>query len=122
MVRRIVLIAFAVFLPLPSVAADRTPAPLSPAEATQSMRVPEGFQVTLVAAEPDVVQPVSFCFDERGRIFVAEALNYGEWQPTGKDRVVILEDRDMDGRGETRKLFYEGLNYVTGIEVGFGGV
>ncbi len=103
-------------------AADRTPAPLAPEQAVKSMIVPDGFKVTLVAAEPDVVQPVSFCFDDRGRIVVAEALNYGEWQETGKDRIVILEDKDGDGRAETRKLFFEGFNYVTGIEVGFGGV
>lgn len=101
---------------------DRTPAPLSPHEAAQSMRVPDGFSVTLVASEPDVVQPISFCFDDRGRLFVAEALNYGEWQATGNDRIVILDDSDGDGRAEKRKVFFEGLNYVTGIEVGFGGV
>ncbi len=103
-------------------ATDTTPAPLSPAEAVAAMRVPPGFKATLVAAEPEVVQPIGYCFDDRGRLFVAEALNYGAWQPTGKDRIVILEDRDGDGRAETRTLFYEGLNYVTGIEVGFGGV
>lgn len=103
-------------------AAEPTAAPLEPQEAVRAMRVPEGFSVTLVAAEPDVVQPISYCFDDRGRLFVAEALNYGAWQPTGQDRIVILEDRDGDGRAESRKLFFEGLNYVTGIEVGFGGV
>lgn len=103
-------------------AADRTPAPLPPDEATRTVRVPDGFDVTLVASEPDVVQPISFCFDDRGRLFVAEALNYGEWQATGNDRIVILEDTDGDGRAESRKVFYEGFNYVTGIEVGFGGV
>ncbi len=60
--------------------------------------LPEGFKATLVAAEPDVVQPISYCFDDRGRLFVAEALNYGEWQPPGRDRIVILEDTDGDGR------------------------
>src|SRR6185503_1549454 len=77
-----------------ALAVEETPAPLSPEEAVQEMRVPEGFAATLVAAEPNVVQPISFCFDGRGRLFVAEALNYGEWQPTGKDRIVILEDTD----------------------------
>ena len=57
------------------------------------MIVPDGFHVTLVAAEPDVVQPISFTIDDRGRLWVAEALNYGDWKATGKDRVVILEER-----------------------------
>lgn len=97
-------------------------APLAPEKAVQAMKLPDGFTSTLVAAEPDVVQPVSFCIDDRGRILVAEALNYGAWLPTGKDRVVILEDTDGDGRADSRKVFYEGFNYITGIEVGFGGV
>src|SRR4029078_10362861 len=88
-------------------AADETPAPLPPDQAAASMRVPEGFQVTLVAAEPDVVQPISYCFDERGRLFVAEALNYGEWQPTGKDRIVILADRGGECTREGRSALYQ---------------
>lgn len=104
-----------------SSAADRTPAPLSPEQAVKSMIVPEGFRVSLVASEPDITQPVSFCFDDRGRIIALEVFNYGEWKETGNDRVVILEDKDGDGRHETRTVFYEGLNYATGIEYGFGG-
>lgn len=101
--------------------AERTPAPLPAEQAVKSMIVPEGFRTSLVAAEPDITQPVSFCFDDRGRIIALEVFNYGEWQETGKDRVVILEDKDGDGRHETRTVFFEGLNYATGIEYGFGG-
>jgi len=118
---RIVLFILCV-LSAHALGADRTPAPLPPDKAVKAMVLPEGFVATLVASEPDVVQPISFCFDDRGRIFVAEAFNYGAWQATGKDRIIILEDTDGDGRFEKRTLFYEGLNYVTGIEVGFGGV
>src|SRR5690606_17561564 len=50
---------------------------LLPAErAAATMRVPEGFQVTLFAGEPHVQQPISFCLDDRGRLWVAEAFNY----------------------------------------------
>ena len=101
-------------------AVDLSAQPFPPEKAARTMSLPDGFRATLVAAEPDVVQPISFCLDDRGRIFVAEALNYGKWQPTGKDRIVILEPQP--GGGVKRKVFYEGLNYVTGIEVGFGGV
>src|SRR5439155_16052709 len=104
------------------VAADRAPGPLKPEKAAQTMVLPDGFRATVFAAEPDVVQPISFCTDARGRLWVAEALNYGTWKPTGKDRIVILEDTDGDGKADKRTVFYEGLNYVTGIEVGFGGV
>ena len=109
----------AVLLPLAGRAQERTPAPLPPEKAVRSMVVPDGFKVSLVAAEPDVVQPISFTIDARGRLWVAEALNYGEWKATGKDRIIILEEGD---RGVKRTLFLEGFNYITGIEVGFGGV
>jgi putative membrane-bound dehydrogenase-like protein len=103
-------------------AADNAPAPMPADKAAAAMKLPPGFRATVFAAEPAVVQPISFCIDARGRLWVAEAFNYGAWQPTGRDRIVILEDRDGDGRAESRKVFFEGLNYVTGIEVGFGGV
>src|SRR5688572_31657788 len=89
-----------------------------------SMLLTPGFQAELIAAEPDVRQPVAFAIDERGRLWVAEAHSYPTRQPAGKgkDRVVIFEDADGDGAFETRKVFVEGLNLVSGIEVGFGGV
>ena len=88
------------------------------------MLLTPGFQAELIAAEPDVRQPVAFAIDERGRLWVAEAHSYPAKQPEGKgkDRVVIFEDADGDGAFETRKVFIEGLNLVSGIEVGFGGV
>jgi putative membrane-bound dehydrogenase-like protein len=111
-----------VLAPLALLAAEQAPRPLPADKAAKAMVLPDGFHATVFAAEPDIVQPISFCTDARGRLFVAEALNYGTWQPTGKDRIVILEDKEGDGRTVTRKLFYEGFNYITGIEVGFGGV
>jgi putative membrane-bound dehydrogenase-like protein len=89
------------------------------------MTVPDGFKVTLFAGEPDVVQPIAFTFDDRGRLWVAECLSYPNWLPPGRrgpDRIRIFEDRDGDGHFDTSKIFYEGLANVTGLEVGFGGV
>lgn len=98
-------------------------APLPPEQAAATMRVPEGFHVTLFAGEPDIVQPVSFCIDDRGRLWVAEAYSYPvHSDKPGRDRILIFEDTDGDGRHDKRTVFFEGLNYVTGIEVGFGGV
>ncbi len=96
--------------------------PLSPEQAAATMVVPDGFQVTLFAGEPDVQQPVGFCFDDRGRLWVAEAYNYPNHGTKPGDRIVILEDSDGDGKFDKRKVFFDRLNYVTGIEVGFGGV
>ena len=97
-------------------------APLPPAEAAATMVVPPGFKVTLFAGEPDVRQPISFCLDDRGRLWVAEALNYPKHGLTPGDRIVIFEDTDGDGRFDRRKVFGEFFNYISGIEVGFGGV
>src|SRR5262245_28956058 len=113
---------FALMLPALLLAADRTPSPLPADKAAKAMILPDGFHATVFAAEPDVVQPISFTIDARGRLWVAEALNYGTWQATGKDRIIILEDTKGTGRADSRKVFYEGFNYITGIEVGFGGV
>jgi putative membrane-bound dehydrogenase-like protein len=96
--------------------------PLEGEEAARTMRVADGFRVTLFAGEPDVRQPIGFCIDDRGRLWVAEAYNYPTHGTTPGDRIVILEDADGDGRHDRRSVFYDGLNYVTGIEVGFGGV
>ena len=87
-----------------------------------TMQVPDGFKVTLFAAEPDVQQPIGFCIDDRGRLWVAEAYNYPNHGTTPGDRIVILEDTDCDGCHDKRMVFHDQLNYVTGIEVGFGGV
>lgn len=103
---------------------DRPPGPaLSPQEAMAKMQVPPGFKVELAAAEPDVVNPTAMTFDERGRIWVCESVEYPRRAPgPGKDRVKILEDKDGDGRYETVKIFAEGLNIPCGVLPGNGGV
>ena len=97
---------------------------LPPEEAARVMKLPEGFTVKVCAAEPDVKQPVAMALDDRGRLWVAEAYSYPIRAPEGqgRDRILIFEDADGDGRFEKRKVFTEGLNLVSGIEIGFGGV
>ncbi len=97
---------------------------LSGPEAAKAMRLPEGFKITLAAAEPDVVRPVSFTIDAKGRLWVVEAHTYPVPAPAGqgRDRILILEDTDGDGTLDSRKIFIENLNLVSGIEVGMGGV
>jgi putative membrane-bound dehydrogenase-like protein len=103
---------------------DRPPGPaLSPQEAIAKMTVPEGFSVELVASEPEIVNPVAMTFDERGRIWITESLEYPRKQPgVGRDRVKVLEDTDGDGRADKFTVFAEGLNIPSGIAVGYGGV
>src|SRR3977135_723387 len=95
----------------------------SPDEAARAMTVPPGFSVEVVAAEPDLVNPVAMTFDERGRIWVTESREYTRSEPgPGRDRVKILEDPDRDGRVDKVTVFAEGLNIPSGIAVGHGGV
>lgn len=97
--------------------------PYSPQEALQHMKVPPGFTVELVASEPDIVNPIAMCFDDQGRIFVTESVEYPR-KPAGVggDRVKILEDTDNDGRADKVAIFADGLNIPTGVAVGYGGV
>ena len=103
---------------------DRPPGPaLTPVEAIKKMTVPEGFTVELVAAEPDIVNPVAMTFDERGRIWITESLEYPRRSAgPGRDRVKVLESTKGDGRYDKVTVFAEGLNIPSGIAVGHGGV
>lgn len=98
--------------------------PLSPEESLKKIHVPEGYEIELVAAEPLVLDPVAFDWDERGRLWVVEMADY----PLGMDgngkaggRVRILEDTDGDGRYDKAALFAEGLNFPNGILCWRGG-
>jgi putative membrane-bound dehydrogenase-like protein len=103
---------------------DKMPGPaLTPAEAVKKMTVPEGFAVEVVAAEPDIVNPVAMTFDERGRIWITESVEYPRASAgPGRDRIKVLEDTDGDGRIDKVTVFAEGLNIPSGIAVGHGGV
>src|SRR5262245_44925714 len=83
-------------------AQDKPPGPaLSPREAMAKMTLPEGFRVELVASEPDIVNPVAMTFDERGRVWITESLEYPRQSPgPGRDRIKVLEDTDGDGAAD----------------------
>ncbi|MSU61495.1 MAG: dehydrogenase [Pedosphaera sp.] len=120
---------------------------LSPEDAAKEATLPPGFKMHLFAGEPDVVQPIAFTTDERGRLWVAEGMTYprrrgqlpadtrpvgtDRQQPTaeqlkdiygGSDRILVFEDTNGDHKFDKRTVFAEGLNLVSGIEYGFGGL
>jgi putative membrane-bound dehydrogenase-like protein len=103
---------------------DGPPGPaLSPREAVQKMTLPEGFRAEVFAAEPNLVNPVSMSFDEKGRVWVVESLEYPRRDPgPGKDRVKVIEDTDQDGKADRFTIFAAGLNIPCGVAVGNGGV
>lgn len=92
--------------------------PLSPEESAKKWHVRDGYRIELVAAEPVVLDPVAFDWDEQGRLWVIEMADY----PLGMDgngkaggRVVRLEDTDHDGRYDKRHVIVSDLSYPTGI-------
>ena len=96
---------------------------LSPSEAIARMTVPPGFRVELVASEPEIVNPVAMTFDERGRVWITESVEYPRQSSgPGRDRIKVLEDTDGDGKADKFTVFAEGLNIPSGIAVGAGGV
>ena len=96
--------------------------PLPLRESAAAMTLPPGFTATLFAGEPDVHQPIAFVIDHRGRLWVAENDSYPNWMEHGKDRIVIFEDTDGDGKFDKRTVFAEGFHYISGLQIGMGGV
>jgi hypothetical protein len=99
---------------------------LSPQEAVQSMTVPEGYRVNVWAAEPMMTQPMAFCWDDRGRLWIAENRDYESrgrgFSNAGDSRILILEDTDGDGDADSRKVFLEGIPFPAALAVGFDGL
>ena len=101
--------------------------PTMPADqAAAAFRVPEGFRVSVFASEPDVRNPIAMAWDARGRLWVAENYTYAERETRfdlrQRDRVLIFEDSDNDGRFDRRTVFLDDVQVLTSIEVGRGGV
>ena len=99
---------------------------LPPDQAAAGFRVPPGFRVKVFAAEPDVQNPIAMAWDPRGRLWVAENYTYAEL-PTKfdlrlRDRVLIFEDTDGDGRFDKRTVFTDDVQMLTSVELGLGGV
>ena len=95
---------------------------LPAAEAAKKMTLPPGVSAQVVAAEPDVVQPVAYTIDDRGRLWVVENTNYPNCPGTPVDKVLVFEDTNGDGKADKRTVFYDKATFTTGIAVGFGGV
>ncbi|MGI8671539.1 MAG: PVC-type heme-binding CxxCH protein, partial [Luteitalea sp.] len=99
--------------------------PFSPADSMNFIQVPAEFELQLFAHEPDVIKPITFSFDARGRLWVIEAIDYPNLvlngQP-GADRIKILEDTNGDGRADKTTIFADRLNMATSLVFVKGGV
>ena len=99
---------------------------LPPEEAARGFRVPDGFQVSVFASEPDVQNPIAMAWDTRGRLWVAENYTYADrtkkFDLSLRDRVLIFEDTDGDGHHDKRTVFTDDVQMLTGLEIGDDGV
>jgi putative membrane-bound dehydrogenase-like protein len=101
--------------------------PMAPDEVVKTATLPEGFRLSVFAAEPDVQNPIAITTDHKGRLWVAENYTWagnslGNYRTDLRDRIIILEDTDGDGKHDKRTVFTDRLTKVTSVEVGFGGV
>ncbi|HEY9486680.1 MAG TPA: PVC-type heme-binding CxxCH protein, partial [Chryseosolibacter sp.] len=99
---------------------------LTPQEAVNSMTLIDGYKANVWASEPMMTQPMAFCWDDRGRMWIAENKDYESrghgFSNAGDSRILILEDTDRDGVADKRTVFMEGLAFPAAIAVGFDGV
>ncbi len=105
---------------------DQAAQPMPPDEAAASFDVPEGFQVEVVFAEPDVQNPIAMNWDAQGRLWVAENYTYDQpsmrFDRSLRDRVLFFEDTNGDGKLDKRNVFVDDVQLLTSVEVGLGGV
>jgi putative heme-binding domain-containing protein len=99
------------------------PGPPDPEQERKTFTLAPGLEVNLFAADPLVAKPIQMNWDSRGRLWIATSSTYPQVAPgeLPNDRIVVLEDKDGDGRAETSTVFAEGLFIPTGIEPGDGG-
>lgn len=99
---------------------------LNPKEAVDAMTIKEGYTVNAFASEPMITQPMAFCWDDKGRMWIAENRDYESrsegFSGSGDSRILILEDTDGDGIADNKKVFMEGIPFPSALAVGHGGV
>ncbi|HZY79870.1 MAG TPA: PVC-type heme-binding CxxCH protein [Cyclobacteriaceae bacterium] len=99
---------------------------LDPQQAVDAMTVKDGYKVNAFAGEPMMTQPMAFCWDDKGRLWIAENKDYESrghgFSNIGGSRISILEDTDHDGVADKKSVFIEGLAFPAAIAVGFDGV
>ena len=97
---------------------------VEPAAAIATWKVKSGFKLQLAAHEPQVRDPIAICYDERGRMFVCEMIDYSERRDEipHLGRVSVLEDKDGDGYYETSRVFADNLPWPTGLIWANGGL
>jgi putative membrane-bound dehydrogenase-like protein len=99
--------------------------PISPEESMKLAQVPVGFELSLFASEPDIVNPIFVNWDHKGRAFIIQTVDYPNNLHAGNlgnDKIIIAEDRDKDGRADTFTTFADKLSIPTSLVFANGGV
>jgi len=91
--------------------------PLTPAAQGAAFRLPPGFEIRLVASEPQIQKPMNIAFDARGRLWVTHSIEYprAARDGEGRDGLTILDDFGADGRARRARRFADGLNIPIGV-------
>ncbi|QCR22283.1 PVC-type heme-binding CxxCH protein [Pontibacter sp. SGAir0037] len=109
----------------------RDPAPrfqhaLTPEQSQKLIQVPTDFDLQLFASEPDIINPIAMAWDEKGRLFVIETVDYPnevrDEDGVGRDRIKICEDTNGDGKADKFTVFADNLNIPTSLTFANGGV
>lgn len=95
----------------------RTTDARTPEEERLGFKLPEGFEITLFASEPNIDKPINLAFDAKGRVWVTQSFEYPfPSEPgKGKDKLTILEDTDNDGKADKFTVFADTLNIPIGV-------
>src|SRR5262249_52703492 len=90
--------------------------PLPPAKQREKFHLPPGFEIQLVAAEPDINKPINIAFDAKRRLWVTGSVEYpSPAKGKGRDKVWILDDFAPDGKARKITTFADGLNIPIGV-------
>lgn len=97
---------------------------VEPKDVLQTFQIKKGFKLEFAAHEPQVRDPVAISFDERGRMFVCEMIDYSEMRDVTPHlgRISLLEDKDGDGYFETSTVFADNLAWPTALICYGGGI
>lgn len=93
-------------------------APRTPAEEQKCFHLPPGFAIELIASEPDIHKPINLNFDERGRLWVTESVEYPYPAPADRkprDAVKVIQSTRNDGVYDKVSTFADELNIPIGV-------
>src|SRR5690606_8859865 len=99
---------------------------LEPEESKKLIQSPVDFEIQLFASEPDIINPIAMAWDEKGRLWIVESVDYPntfkETDGESNDRIKICEDTDGDGKADKFTVFADNLNIPTSLVFANGGV